>query len=440
MTDGLVYELAEWVTELRRDQVPDSAIHAARRLLLDRLGIAVGGHRLSGAHPTATLAARMSGQPAATVWATGAPAFAPYAALANGCAGDALELAAEPTCAEAGFAAAEAADRTLGELLLGIVAGAEVGGYLRRWLTEPLERHGLHPVAHVGGYAAVTTAGRLLGLSTDALAGALASVACLSPQAPYASFSGGATGKTLYGGWPHFLGLWACLWASGGTVGPATALEGSRGVGQALLDTGGPIEPPAFRPAVDGWEIEHVHFKPYPCNRGSHPTLTVLERFGRPDWSEIESVHVWTYPYAVELDRRSRGDDPTAAQMSIRTTVALSLVLGGLEPGAFSAGSLADPRVGELAGRVAVEVDPRYAGEGPRIRGARVRLTLRGGRVLDERTDEAKWGRSAPATDEELMERFRFLTAGGSVGGLDPLNAPEATKARAWGAAFAHQS
>nr|MBA2447790.1 MmgE/PrpD family protein [Chloroflexota bacterium] len=99
---------------------------------------------------------------------------------------------------------------------------------------------------------------------------------------------------------------------------------------------------------------------------------------------------------------------------------------------AFSPSNLADPRVADLAGRVSVDVDPRYAGEGPRIRGARVRVTLRGGRVLDDRTDEAKWGRSAPATDEELRERSRLLIGARPSPGPDPLEASESTRLRGW--------
>lgn len=411
--ERVVCELAEWAAGVSKESIPASALHAARRLLVDRLAISLGGYRLIGPHPTCHLAQQMEGRPAATIWSTGREAFAPYAALANGSAGDILELEAGPDCTESAFAAAEIADATLGDLLAALAIAGEVAGYMRRWLSEPMERHGLHHPAALGAYSSATASGRLLGLSSAQLAGALASAGALAPQAPYGAFSAGATGKTLYGGWPHLVGLWSCLWATQGIAGPATLLEGPQGIAQAMLDAVGAVVPSPFQPASNGWEIENVTFKPFPCNRASHPALTALSRMGALNPNEIESVRVDTYPYAVELDRRSRGNSPIAAQVSVRKTVSLYLALGGLEPGhSHTPANLADPLVTDLAGKVTVELDPAYSGEGPRVRGALVTVKLKDGRILEERTNEPKWGSSNPATDAELADRFHRLVAG----------------------------
>jgi len=415
---GLVRELAEWIVSDGPERAPESARHAARRLILDRLGISLGGHRLLGAHPAAALA--LPGQPAATRWADGRQVFAPYAALANGCAGDGLDLQAGADSVEAGWAAAEVADRSLGDLVLAVIAAAEVGGYLRRWLGADLERHGLHPPATLGALSATAAAGRLLGLSAEQLAGALAGAACLTPRAPFGAFTGGATGKTLYGGWPHLVGLWSCLWARDGMVGPTTALEGSRGVAQSILDAGGAVTPPPFEPAARGWEVEAVAFKPFTCCRAAHPALTVLERLERPDPGRVREVRVWTYPYAVELERRVRGRSPIAAQASVRWSVALFLALGELRPGrAFTAEALADPAVTLLADRTMVEVGPEYAGDGPRVRGARVEVVLDDGSEVGGSAEEPRWGPTAPATDDELRARFLALVDESGVTTVD---------------------
>ncbi len=250
----IICEMAEWAAGLSRGSVPASALHAARRLLIDRIAISLGGYRLIGPHPTYHLAERMDGRPAATIWSTGSKTFAPYAAMANGSAGDILELEAGPECAESALAAAEIADATLGDLLAAIAVAGEVAGYMRRWLSEPMERHGLHHPAALGAYSSATAAGRLLGLTPAQLAGALGLAGALAPQAPYGAFSAGASGKTLYGGWPHLLGLWSCLWAIQGVAAPVTLLEGRH-------------EPPAetaihtciYRARSDVVSVAHFH-------------------------------------------------------------------------------------------------------------------------------------------------------------------------------------
>ncbi len=225
------------------------------------------------------------------------------------------------------------------------------------------------------------------------------------------------------------LGLWTALWADAGMVGPSTVLEGGRGVAQAVVDAAGPVPAPRFEP--EGWAITRVTFKPYPCNRACHAVLTALDELGPIDAAAVQRVDVWTYPYAVELDRRSEGWSAIAAQLSIRKTVALALTWGGLEPeSAYGAARLADPRVARLAERTTVAVDPALDAAGPRVRRARVRATLDGGGAREAEAD-ARWGPSRGASDRELRERFlRFSRLGGGVPAFDPWDAPETTRVR----------
>jgi 2-methylcitrate dehydratase PrpD len=263
------------------------------------------------------------------------------------------------------------------------------------------------------------------------------------PRAPFGSFTGGGSAESLFGGWPHQLGLWACLWAQDGMVGTSTVLEGSRGVAQSLLDAGGAVEAPHFTPGAGGWEIERVLFKAIPACRSVHPTITALGSLGPIAADAVRAIRVWTYPYAVDLDQRSHGplgDGPGAAQVSIKQSVALALVSGGLAPGGYTTAALADPVVRRLAGLTTVEVGEEYAGDGPRVRGGRLEIELADGRVLAAQTDEPRWGASSPATDAELRDRFRELTGSsergtsneiGTLGRRDILDLPASTPIRA---------
>lgn len=444
MTRGIVHDLAEWAAGLTRSSVPDAAIHGARRQVLDRFGISIGGTHRLGSHPTLGLAERLAGSPRATLWANGHTSHAAYAALANACAGDGFDLAtgSGPDCVEAAIACAEVSDRSLGDLLVAVAAAGEVGGYLRGWLGEAIERNGLHPPALLGAASAATAAGLMLGLPADRLAGAIAGTFCVGPMVPYAAFSAGANGKSLYGGWPSMVGVWCALLARAGTTGPSTAIEGSRGVAQALLHSGGAVEPPTFVPPTDGWAVERIEFKAFPCNRACHPMLTAVAGFGWLDTDRITGIDVLTYPYAVELDRRSRGDSPIAAQLNLRRTLALFLALGGLEPGtAYTRSNIDDPRVRSLEQRITVGIAPEYAGPGPRVRGARVIIRLDDGSIVESVTDEPLWGSSRPATDDELVARFWRLVDGVAVERLplvDVMTAHDTTPVRALFGARAH--
>jgi 2-methylcitrate dehydratase PrpD len=405
---SVVEELAKWAYTAS-DTVPPTARHAARRLVLDQVGIAHAGAIFAGTHSIQNLFLGRAGNPKATDWVTRRSAYAPYVALGNRCVGDALELAAGPECVASAMAAAEVADRSFGDLLRAIAVAAEIDQYVRSWLGEGAEQHGLHAPAMLGTLSAATAAGVALRLHQDDLAGALSGAMSLTPCSPYVSFSHGASGKTLYGGWSQMLGLSFALWGATGMHGPASVLEGNRAVGQALLDADDSLEPPKFQP--EAWAITAVTFKRYPCNRACHPALTALESIGLPDVSSVKTIDVFTYPYAVALDRRSHGLSPTAAQMNIRRTLALALVRGGLDFAAYTPEILSDPRIADLEERITVEVDPSYVRSAVRVRRARIRVTFVNGRIVEAESGP-QWGQDCPATDDELYQRFLTLTVG----------------------------
>lgn len=398
--------VAEWAVSA---VPPPSARRRARLLLMDQIGVSVAGARTD-----LPLSRR---PPLAHVWATGERVHWTEAALANRYAGDDLELTAGPEVGAAGAASAELADATLGELDAALAVACDVEDYVRSWLQLGAERHGLHPPALLGAVSAAAVSARLLGLDRERFAGALAAAAALAPVSPYAAFSRGAAGKRLYGAWSQVLGARAARMAGLGVAGPSSVLEGARGVAQALLDAAGPLAPPPFRP--DGRAVERVTFKAYPCSRACHAALTAIDALGAIDAESIEDVDVWSYPFSVELGRRAVGAGPIAAQMDLARTVALFLVFSELRYA-----ELDDLRVRSLAARVHLR-ELAAAEEGPRVRRARVRVRLRGGKVLESEA-EAKWSASRPATEAEIRARFLELTQG--LRAPDPWPHPEETK------------
>ncbi len=380
--------LATWAVDT--NSIPDSVEHAARRVLMDQVGVSVAGSK-----PLEPLARRV---PSARLWSTGELVYAPDAALANRFAGDDLELTAGPEIGAAGIATAEVADATLGELFVAMAVASELENYLRGWLQIAVERHGLHPPAVFGAFAATAVASKLLALDRDTFAGALAAGLALTPQSPYASFSEGATGKWLYGAWSQSLGVQCALWARAGMTGALSTLEGPRGVAQALLHDRAPA--PEFHP--HGWAIENVTFKPFPCSRACHPALTALEQLGPLEPDRIARIDVWSYPFSVDLEEQSTKANAIASQMSISAMIAQT-----------------------LATTAPITVSREGSSGLPRMRRARVRVSMTDGTVRIAESD-SKWNAENPATDDEL--RTRFVNATGDRRVFDPWNVSSTTR------------
>ena len=386
-------ELSDWA--VRTDAIPPDVHDAARRVLMDQVGVSLGGAK--------ALKTLVRGEPSATLWSTGESVHAPDAALANRFSGDDLELNAGPEIAAAGVAAGEVADATLGELYVAMAVASEIESYARGWFQGAVEEHGLHPPAVFGALAAASVAAKLCRLDAQAFGGALATALALAPQSHYASFSHGATGKWLYGAWSQRLGLQAALWTQMGIAGASTTLDGARGLAQAFLhETTGP---PPFEPK--GWALAEVTFKAFPCSRACHPALTALEKMakmGPVDASAIARVDIWSYPFSVELEERSTHGSSIADQMSVSAMV--KQTLGTDAP---------------------ITVRAEGANTLPRKREARVRIVLEDGTVR-EAASEAKWSAGRPATNEELRSRFLEMTQGKRS--FDPWDAADSVPMR----------
>ena len=384
--------LSDWA--VRTHTIPAGVRDAARRVLMDQVGVSLGG-----ANALKTL---VRGEPSATLWSTGECVYAPDAALANRFAGDDLELNAGPEVAAAGVAAGEVADATLGELYVAMAVASEIESYARGWFQRAVEEHGLHPPAVFGALSAATMAAKLCRLDAQAFSGALATALALAPQSHYASFSHGATGKWLYGAWSQRLGLQAALWAQMGIAGASTTLDGARGIAQAFLHE--TTAPSPFQPK--GWALTEVTFKAFPCSRACHPALTALEKMGPVDKSAIARVDIWSYPFSVELEERSTHASSIADQMSVSAMVRRAL---GTETAA------------------PISVRAEGANSLPRKREARVRIVLQDGSVR-EAASEAKWSAGRPATDEELRSRFLEMTR--DKRNFDPWDAKDSVRVR----------
>jgi 2-methylcitrate dehydratase PrpD len=108
--------------------------------------------------------------------------------------------------------------------------------------------------------------------------------------------------------------------------------------------------------------------------------------------------------------------DPSPANMlgakfSIPYAVAAHLVLGHTGVAAFQEHALGDPRIRALAQRVEMSADSEMSPRAADRLTARVRLSLRDGRVLEETTAIVRGDAANPVPPEEVLEKFRTLSS-----------------------------
>jgi 2-methylcitrate dehydratase PrpD len=202
-------------------------------------------------------------------------------------------------------------------------------------------------------------------------------------------------------GWGAMTGVSAALLASAGFSGaPAVTVEAPE-CSDTWADLG------------TRWRITEQFFKPYAVCRWAQPAIAgalALQEDHRFPLAAIERIQVLTFHQATRLACR-RPTTTEEAQYSLPFPVAAALVHGQLGLSQLSGVGLRDPHVLRLADRIELVDDPVLSGRFPAERVARVRIETTEADEFDSGEVHAPWDATAPPTDEELIEKFRWLAS-----------------------------
>src|SRR5687767_5245495 len=234
---SVIERLAAYSTAEAFEKLPEAAVHAARLAILDTIGVMLAGAREDTAVRARALLAHRRGTEEATV--AGTPLRAPVedAAFANGTAAHALDyddvqasLSGHPSapilCPT--LAVAERAGASGQALVTAFVVGVEVEAKLGRALNPAHYEVGWHATATCGVFGAAAATAKLLGLSAERTAHALAIAASMASGIK-ANF--GTDCKPLHVGHASRCGVEAALLAQAGFTGNPEALEHADGFG-----------------------------------------------------------------------------------------------------------------------------------------------------------------------------------------------------------------
>jgi 2-methylcitrate dehydratase len=415
--DATTRALAALVTALRHEDLGPGALHAAKRHLVDSLGCAMGGSRSEPAEIARRVAPVVRGTPSARLLGDGRSTTPEAAAFANSVMVRFLD--ANDTYITRGsghpsdmlgalLAAAEWRNASGRDLLLATVAGYEVFGALADQV--PLRDRGWDQGVFVAP-AAAAGAGRLLGLSPEHMANALAiavtaNVATRQTRAgDLAMWKGCATAVAAKAG------LFAAQLAGEGMTGPTEAFEGRHGLweqvtGPFALDLAGDRGRPR---AIERTNLKFVTTEYH----AQAPVGLALELRQKIAVEEIEAIDVRIYAMAhSEIGSEPAKWDPRTretADHSLPYMLAVALVDGRVGPASFEPARYLDPALRPLMNRIRVVEHAEFTGRFPQALMSEVEVVTRAGRRMVARAEYPKGHARNPMTDADVVAKFRGL-------------------------------
>ncbi len=413
---GATTRLAEFIVKSRREDLPGDALDAAKRAVLDSVGVMLAGSVEQPALIVQRLAAADEGAARCTVLGTAMRTSPVWAALANGTAGHALDfddtnfammghpsvpvLAAALTAAELTAAAGRA-------FLHAFLLGFEVETTLGEVVNPEQYRRGFHATCTLGTLGAAAAAAKLLELDPVQARHALAIAAS---QASGLKENLGTMTKPLHAGHAARSGVFAALLAREGFTGSEVALEGPQGYLRVL---GTRVEDPTA--ALDRlgapWKIltSGTAVKLYPSCAATHALIDAvleLREAHRLRPEHVREIKLGAAPAVPSLLIYHEPRTGLEGKFSAEFCAAAALVCGEVGVATFTDEKVADPRIGAVMGTVRLMVDPTISVEGKRNAWGRVTVRLTDGRVLEVPPREIRGHPRLPLSPGALRAKF----------------------------------
>ncbi|MGH2535150.1 MAG: MmgE/PrpD family protein [Thermomicrobiales bacterium] len=399
----------EFIHETHWRDLPDDTRAHARRCLLDTLGAALGGRRTELSRIVHDFAAATYGGGGARLWLDGRAVSPPGAALANGMTIDSLDIHDGYLAVKghAGAAVVPAALVTVPvdggrsvsgqELLTTLVIGYEVA--LRAGVTLHATACDYHTSGAWNALGCAAMMARSFRLGADQTRHALGIAEYHGPRSQMMRCIDHPTMLKDGSGWGAMTGVSAAMLAQAGFTGaPAVTVDAAE-VAATWADLG------------TRWRIGEQFFKPWAVCRWAQPAITgalALQRNHALPIAAIVRIQVTTFHQATRLACR-RPTSTEEAQYSLPFPVAAALAHGQLGLAQLDGDGLQDSCVLRLADRIELVDDPVLSTRFPAERVARVRIETADGAVFDSGEVQAQWDAANPPTDEELIEKFRWL-------------------------------
>jgi len=418
--------IADFVSGLQYDAIPEEIRHRIKLLMLDSLGCALYGADLEWCRILQDSLAKVDSTRECAIWGTNKKLSAPHAALANGTAVQGFEL---DDVHRAGVlhvgavvlpALIPLAEMKRGmsgkEFLTAAVAGYEIGPRVGLCMGPEHIASGWHSGATLGVFSAAAGAARGLRLDAEKTVHALGIAGTQAAGLMAAQF--GAMVKRMHAGRSSQSGLYGALLAAAGFTGIVNVLESEYGgFCTTLSQSKDHFDLKELTAGLgETWQTMGVALKFYACVGTNHTTLDAL----RDMWQErpfkaddVESIVVHGSQVTVNhVGWKYVPQGLTSAQLNLSYCVATWLLEGDCFVDQFTEDKVADPARMALAEKVEVRHDPEITAKGAKFRHrVTVELHLKDGTKLERMVEAARGSEKKFATDEEIVEKFEKLAA-----------------------------
>jgi len=417
LTEKVIAEaLVQRLSTLSTDALPANVRTVVEALLIDVAGLCVAARETDYVK---AVAAGWDGEGSCTALGHARGFDAAGAAVINGLAAhgedfdDTFEggpIHAGAVIVPAVLAAAERYGLDGKAALLAIAVGVEVCCRLSMVIPKAVHKAGFHPTSVFGAMGATVAVAVARGLSQQQTVDSLG-IAGSMAGGIIEYLTDGTWTKRLHAGWAAQIGLRATAFGANSFSGPRTVFEGPHGLFHGFAHSPKGDYDQLLGDLGKRWVTETVAFKPYACGTMIHPYLDCAIRLAKKGVKpeEIDSIVCETAEGIVHrlwepLAAKQNVANAYAGKFSIPFCLALGFYTGkaGLE--SFTEEAAADPRLKALAGKVTYVIDPNN----PYPKGftGHVRVTLKGGKVIEERQPHIRGGAHEPLSRQEIEEKF----------------------------------
>ena len=416
--------IAEFVSNLSYEAIPQEVRSRIKLLMLDSLGCALYGADLEWSRILQNRLAEIDTTRGCAVWGTARKLSAPHAALVNGTQVQGFELDdvhragvlhVGAVVLPALIAVTEFKPRMNGrEFLAAAVAGYEIGPRVGLCMGPEHIAQGWHSGATLGVFSAAAGAARALRLDTEKTVHALGIAGTQAAGLMAAQY--GAMVKRMHAGRSSQSGLYGALLAEAGFTGIVNVLESEYGGFCTTFSRSNDRFNLKELTAGFGetWQTMGVALKFYACVGSNHTTLDAIREmqqeraFGAQDvkkivvrGSQVTMDHVgWKYvPQGL-----------TSAQLNLPYCIATWLIEGDCFVDQFTEDKVADPQRMALSGKVEVHHDREITAKGAKFRHmVHVEAHLNDGTVMKRTVEAARGSEKKFASEAEIVEKFEKL-------------------------------
>jgi len=415
---AIAERLADQAAAITADRLPAEVRARAEELLIDVVGLCVAARHTD--YVKAVIAGVDAGGPCTAIGHQ-QTFSAEAAALINGTAthgedfDDTFEggpVHSSTVIGPAVLAAAERFGCAGPDVLAGFVAGVETLCRLSMVIPKAIHKSGFHPTAVLGAMGATLAVSRAMKLNKKQTVDALG-IAGSMASGIIEYLAEGAWTKRLHAGWSAQVGIQAARLGQQGFLGPRTVFEGTHGLYYAFARSAEGHYDVLTCDFGKDWYLSRITFKPYATGTMNQPYVDCALRlakkgFAAEDVADIlcETAEGYVHRLWDPLPAKQRPANDYAAKFSAPFNIAVAFVTGGAGLAAFTEKTVRDERILALAGKVKYVVDPNNPY--PKAYTGHVRMTLKDGRVFEERQPHIRGGAQEPLSRAEIEDKFRL--------------------------------